>query len=346
MSVRAMCMVGVLLGALASAHAQPGRFPQPKTEPFAADGVIQAIAQGRIQILTNSNQNWLIFLDAKTVIHVTGTAEPDFLRPGLFVRFSIALDKRGNAHGKVGELTIFTPSPQQFPGIWPEGGNPENPGGAGEGFGGGFGGANAGGGFGTPDVAVYTVAGQIQPSRKGKMTVNYGRGSVQVELAEKVSIKVDFADYSVAKKGDRISIKKGRMYPGRPTIELSDPLTFGTKKPVRPTPLPKPRRPTRPPKEDASPEPFGGAAHLGERVQTPCRETNVCPATEVPAAAEVARSGLPAGEKSGLESLCVCICAPCAHVRRTDLWSVVTDQRSVLRFGCGFAALERSTRRS
>jgi len=40
-----------------------------------------------------------------------------------------------------------------------------------------------------------------------------------------------------------------------------------------------------------------------------------------------------------LESLCVRICAPCAHVRRTDLWSVATDQRSVLRFGCGFAAL-------
>jgi len=32
-----------------------------------------------------------------------------------------------------------------------------------------------------------------------------------------------------------------------------------------------------------------------------------------------------------LESLCVNICAPCAHVRRTDLWSVATDQRSVLR---------------
>jgi hypothetical protein len=40
-----------------------------------------------------------------------------------------------------------------------------------------------------------------------------------------------------------------------------------------------------------------------------------------------------------LESLCVNIRAPCAHVCRTDLWSVTTDQRSVLRFGCGFAAL-------
>jgi len=55
------------------------------------------------------------------------------------------------------------------------------------------------------------------------------------------------------------------------------------------------------------------------------------------------------GIRRGLESLCVKICAPCAHVRRTDLWSVATDQRSVLRVatdqrsvlrvGCGFAAL-------
>jgi len=39
-----------------------------------------------------------------------------------------------------------------------------------------------------------------------------------------------------------------------------------------------------------------------------------------------------------LEPLCVRMCA---HVRRTDLWSVATDQRSVLRFGCSFAALAR-----
>ncbi|HUT12090.1 MAG TPA: hypothetical protein VMY42_16430 [Thermoguttaceae bacterium] len=273
MSTRALCTVCVVLGLLTAAQAQPGRFPQPQTEPFAADGVVQAIAQGKIQILTNSNQNWLIFLDQKTVIHVTGTAELDFLRPGLFVRFSTALDKRGNAQGQVGELTIFTPSPEQFPGIWPEGGmggNPENPaegGAAGGGFGSGFG--NSGGGLGAANAAVYTIAGQIQGFRKDQMTVNYGRGSVQVELAENVSIKVDFADYSVAKKGDRISIKKGKMFPGRMgfaqaaelTIELSDPLTFGTKKPVRPTPPPKTRRPVQPPEEKEPPAVgFDGAA--------------------------------------------------------------------------------------
>jgi len=43
-------------------------------------------------------------------------------------------------------------------------------------------------------------------------------------------------------------------------------------------------------------------AQLGKSVQTPCGETNVCPATEVPAAVEVACSGLPAGEKCGPKS--------------------------------------------
>jgi len=41
------------------------------------------------------------------------------------------------------------------------------------------------------------------------------------------------------------------------------------------------------------------AAQLGESEQAPRHQTNASPATEVPAAAEVARSGLPAGEKSG-----------------------------------------------
>jgi len=269
MSTRVLFALCMLFGLSTGAYAQPGRFPQPQTEPFAADGVIQAIAQGRIQILTNSNQNWLIFLDEKTVMHVTGTAEADFLRPGLFVRFSTALDKRGNAQGQVGQLTIFTPSRQQFPGVWPEGGmggNPQNPA-EGGGFGRGFG--DAGGGLGAASASVYTVAGQIQGIRKNRMTVNYGRGLVQVELAENVAIKVDFADYSVAKKGDRISVKKGKMIPGRMgfaraselTIELSDPLTFGTKKPVRPTPPPKTRSPIRPGEEEERPaDGFGGAA--------------------------------------------------------------------------------------
>jgi len=44
------------------------------------------------------------------------------------------------------------------------------------------------------------------------------------------------------------------------------------------------------------------AAQRGESVQTPWRETNVCPATEVPAATEVARSDLSAGAKSGLDA--------------------------------------------
>jgi len=44
-----------------------------------------------------------------------------------------------------------------------------------------------------------------------------------------------------------------------------------------------------------------GTAQLGKSVQTPCRETNVCLATEVPEAIPVACSGLPGGGKAGID---------------------------------------------
>ncbi len=206
-------------------------------EPFAADGTVQAVGPGRIQMLTNSNQNWMIFIDPKATVHVMGTAKADFLRVGMFIRFSVALDKRGKAQGKVGDLMIFTPTPQNFVGAWPEaaGAGPPDP-------------AGDGGEAGDrPPVqsSNYTIAGQIRGSRRGKITVNYGQGMVDIELDENPSIKVDFADYTVARQGNKISVKRGKMYPGRPgmaqatelTIMLSDPLTLNP---------PKPKRPARP----------------------------------------------------------------------------------------------------
>ena len=236
---------------------------KPKLVPFVAEGTVRAVMPGRVQMLTDSTQNWVILLDPKTVIHVTGTAEIDFLRVGMFIRFTAEVDKRGLVKEKLKRLTIFTPSQQDPPGIWPEGKGPadDKPAEGEPRFGRGIGGGQAAGK--APTSEVYTIAGRITGFRKGRLTVNTGRASVQVELAESAKIDVDFADYTVAKPGDRISVTRGKMFPGRiglgqaveMSIKLSKPLSLAKKKPVRRKP-PAAKRPRRqPPKEDLQKEP-------------------------------------------------------------------------------------------
>ncbi|MHC4181259.1 MAG: hypothetical protein ACYSWU_27495, partial [Planctomycetota bacterium] len=197
----------------------------------------------------------LVFVDPKAVVHVVGTAEPDFLRVGMFIRFAAKVDRRGLVKEKLKQLTIFTPSQQNLPGVWPEGQGPGDvkPAEGERRFGKGIGDRPAAGK--APISEVYTIAGRITRARKGRLTVNAGRAVLEVEPAEDVKIDVDFADYSVAKPGDRISVTRGKMFLGRMglaqaqelTIKLSKPLSLAKKKPVRPKPraTKRPRRPSR-----------------------------------------------------------------------------------------------------
>ena len=85
---------------------QPG---WPQMETFTADGTIQAVGPGKIQMLTNTNQSWVVMIPAKSNVHVRGTAAAAYLRPGQFVRFKAKLDAQGHAQGTLDELTIFVP---------------------------------------------------------------------------------------------------------------------------------------------------------------------------------------------------------------------------------------------
>lgn len=243
----------------------PGKNFKPKTEPFMAEGTVQAVLPPRIRMLADSGQQWIVIVDPKATVHVIGTAEPDFLRPGMFIRFTAEIDKRGTVKEKLRRLTIFTPSSKDPVGAWPETKGPAGSKQAkgkprfGEGSGSEPAAATA------PTSAVYSIAGRITRCHKGGLTVRVGRNAVQVQLAEEPEIGVDFADYSVAKQGDRISVTKGKMFAGRIglaqaqelTIKLSKPLTLAKKKPARTKPPAAKRPHDKAKKADPGPEPSG-----------------------------------------------------------------------------------------
>jgi len=239
-----------------SGSAEAQHFPQPrprvpekpKMDRFEADGTIEAVARGKILMNLASNQQWMVWLHPEAEIHVTGMAEADYLKPGHYVKFTAEVDKRGKIKDKIGLLTLTTPSRMLPLGVWPEGAAAM----AGEG--------NAGGGV----ARLYTIHGRISRYFKRQLTVSTPRGTFKIELDEKPNISVDFADYSVAQKGDKISVTKGLMPPLNPAlpapkigqaqatqlaIELSEPLQPYKKRPKPAKPIPAPPVPKKAPGE-------------------------------------------------------------------------------------------------
>lgn len=218
--------------------------------------------RGVIAVVDDNNQQWRVAVPVGAKISVTGTATADFLRSGLFVEFQAELNDRGEIQGKIGELTIVTPSKERPIGLFPAG---TAAGGGQDGFGAGMGkgekapGARTGKKRGVA-AGAYRIVGRLTVGRGGKLSVQTGRGTARFELTEEPKINVDLADYTVAAKGDKVSIK-GVMMQNRPglarankvEIELAEPLTGAKKKrPPKPGPKPPPRHPERdegPPKD-------------------------------------------------------------------------------------------------
>src|SRR5690606_29514928 len=103
------------------------------------------------------------------------------LAPGMFVRFSAELNKKGEAVAPVDSLTVFTPRPEMGVGIALESaldrgafqfGEVETP-------------------AETTETPKYLVAGRIVKRKNNDLAVSDGRNTVKMSLAETVEIKVD-----------------------------------------------------------------------------------------------------------------------------------------------------------
>lgn len=210
-----------------------------------------------IKLTTVTQDNWLLKVTPRTKVKLTGTAKPDMLRPGIFVRFTAAVDKRkSKVQEKVSELTIFTPSRQdasRMPGVsypgqeggvmpqnvpmpmpqnvpmppnaakQPKADAKDNP---------------------TTNVETFEIRGRVTKYRSGRLTVyapnRYFKPALTIELDEEPIIKLDLANYSAAKPGDAVTAKGIAIAPKMVeamelTIELAKPLTRKREKPKRPT---------------------------------------------------------------------------------------------------------------
>lgn len=211
---------------------QPARVPEG--EPVTVEGTIRAVAPGQIQVLTHTNQNWVVAVPPKCEVHARGTGTPALLAVGKFVQFRAEVDRQGTAHTPVAELTVFVPTRPDAVGIWPDDpGNAKPREGAAQPFGLGAtpDGPKPNGAEAVAETMPCRVAGRITALAAGKMTVHVGRGLVRAELAEQPVVQVDLPDYSLARPGDKITAR-GQMPPGRLGLAQASSLTIELSQPV------------------------------------------------------------------------------------------------------------------
>lgn len=204
------CLTIILCPAVASAQRRQGRAENvPDPQSFRIEGKILGIQPGIIQWTSDGETPRLLKLDPKQTrrVTVTGTAEPEFLRPGMFIRFTAPIDKKGNVQQPVKVLTIFTPSgdPEQgfTVGVYSE--DPTDP------------------------NAPYTVAGQLRGERRGTYVLAAGGDVIRFELDEAPEIGVDVNDYSLAMPGDEIrgnawGYDESQLVADAIDIKLAEPL--------------------------------------------------------------------------------------------------------------------------
>jgi hypothetical protein len=212
-------------------RAAPNRPMPPQPMPVTVSGTLQQIKGGLLQVASATQEQYLVKVDPRhTKVQCTGTAEPDFLRSGLYVRFSGEFDNRGTGKGDLSELEIVTPSEIVRPGVVRD-----EPGGLDE----------------KPKKKVkneggkFLVVGQIRSIKNGQLlvaapTVPTG---LKVNVAAGAKINVDVNDVTLAQQGDEIEVKGNLVQPaqnGQPgqvvasevTIKLAKPLSALSKKKV------------------------------------------------------------------------------------------------------------------
>jgi hypothetical protein len=168
----------------------------------------------------------------KPKIEVTGTAMPDSLAPGMYVKFKGDFDKKGEGKGAVKELEIFTPNEKEPLAATPASGAVDV--------------SASKKGPASTFPTTYDIAGRISGTKNGAIIVSCPGLTVHAVVAEDATIKVNVADLRFASAGDKVEVHgwagnmKGRpvAYATEVKVQMANPLS-GTGPKKKPTHLAK-----------------------------------------------------------------------------------------------------------
>ena len=204
-------------------------------------GTMQAMQLNQIKILAEDKKEYFAVVSEQTALQYNGTATPDFLTPGLLVRFSAELNQSGQVQALVKELEVFTISQhrrmspeqtrEQTVGVYQVGGeignakkpsdkskdkSPAKPTAA-----------------SAKGAQTYRVVGQIASVKASKLLVQAGGVQVPLDLDPKAVIKVTAHDAGFSQKGDQVKVS-GLRTAGQEQFIQSESLEIVGAKPLGP----------------------------------------------------------------------------------------------------------------
>lgn len=171
-------------------------------------GTVVGVQPGLLLVDTPTLERWALQVPGDTVVRVTGSAVPEVLRPGLYVRFLVRVDeRRSRALSKISRLVIITPGNMEGrePGVFPAQPHPN----AAQQAEGGRAGPEQPEGQAELPGDLYDVRGQIRAIRGRWMTIfapnTLFEPELRVELAPELSVMVDVSAYGLARPGDKFA---------------------------------------------------------------------------------------------------------------------------------------------
>ncbi len=192
-------------GATTAAWAQ---FEVPENSlAFDDSGTIVEIQNDVISIRDSKNETWFLKLVDDTKITITGTAELDYLRPGVLVQFLAEFDKRNTVISSVKEVQVISSQGKPALGLFSaeEGEPTDRP-------------------LRNPGAGTYLVKGKIISVKDGNLLVTAGSArKISAKTADDLTVLILLDDLSLAQSGDTVKVKAWYYEIQRPNQLLNQP---------------------------------------------------------------------------------------------------------------------------
>lgn len=188
-----------------------------------------------MEVQADGGERYVVQLEGQNPqVEYTGAAETSWLRPGLIVRFTATVDKRGKILEEVTQMDAITlregyvvgvivdnlPAGNDGAGLFQEP-KPEKPMKKAP----------------PPDNMPVTIIGRLTEIKNGKFQVQIPGKVVKGELAEGAKVSVDYTNLSLVKPGDKIEFQgwspagmKQFVFANRATVTATEKLAGETKK--------------------------------------------------------------------------------------------------------------------
>ena len=210
-----------------------GRVGRMAMETLRTTATVKAATPRMLQVVTDDGQQWLVSVPANLENLVfQATATPDWLRPGMTVRFNatVTMEKRMREitiKDPITELTVATVRPNVGMGVFPENQYDQRN----DLFGGKSETRKKSGGS-EPVETSCLIIGRLVEHKEGRLRIAAGRIPVKAELADKAEVTVEVHDVMWVRPGDKVELT-ARFIPGRAgraegqqmTITAAAPLT-------------------------------------------------------------------------------------------------------------------------